>query len=114
MKRQFCTNQGFTLLEALVAMVILSIGVLGLASLQVGMIKANAYAKRRTVATNVAQTQIERVRQGQACTSSQSGSGNIYSVSCATASGPNSTQDVTVTVSWSDPTQQSVQLKIRI
>jgi type IV pilus assembly protein PilV len=114
MKRQLCTNQGFTLLEVLVAMVILSVGAMGLASLQIGMIKANAYAKRRTVATNVAQTQVERVRQGQACVPTQNSLNPYYAVSCATVAGPNGTQDVTVTVSWSDPTQQYVRLKIRI
>jgi Tfp pilus assembly protein PilV len=93
-------------------MVIFSVGALGFATLQVGLIKANGQAKRRTMATNIAQTQIERLRQGQACNTATVPSG--YALSCATSNGPNSTQNVTVTVSWTDTSQQSLSLKIRI
>src|SRR4051812_22989152 len=108
-------NQGFTLLEVMVAMVIFSIASLGIACLQVGTIQANAFAKRRTIALNFAQDKVEKVRSGQACSGSQLTYGALnFSLACVTASGPNNTQNVTVTVSWSDPTLQSVQIQTRI
>jgi type II secretion system protein I len=50
---------GFTLMEVLVAMVLLTIGLLGVANLAVGVIKGNSYSKNVTTATVVAQQQIE-------------------------------------------------------
>ncbi|MGE0823623.1 MAG: type IV pilus modification protein PilV [Candidatus Binatia bacterium] len=105
-------EQGFSLLEVLVAMVVFSIAALGMASLQVGTIQANAQAKRRTQATNIAQTQIERLRQGQACNQDVVPSG--YALNCQSVAGPDNTNEVTVTVSWVDYSYQSVRLKIRI
>jgi len=103
------------MLEVLVAMVILSITALGITRLQVGTIQANAYAKRRTIALNFAQDKVEKVRSGQACSAAQITYGSlIFSLVCTTANGPNNTQNVTVTVSWSDPTTQSVQIQTRI
>jgi type II secretion system protein I len=54
---------GFTLMEVLVAMVLLTIGLLGVANLAVGIIKGNSYSKNVTTATVVAQQQIELVQR---------------------------------------------------
>ena len=53
---------GTTLIEAMVALVIMSIGLLGLAALQVNGINDNADAERRTQATIVMNDLIERMR----------------------------------------------------
>ena len=53
---------GFSLLEVLVAMIILSIGLLGLAALQAFSIKANQSANYRTQATALAYDLIDRMR----------------------------------------------------
>ncbi len=53
---------GFTLIEVLVALVILSVGLLGLAMFQITAIKGNAIAAKWTVATELAQDRIERFR----------------------------------------------------
>ncbi len=53
---------GFSLLEALVSMVIISIGLLGLAALQASGIRFNHDAYVRTQATNLAYDVIERMR----------------------------------------------------
>jgi type IV pilus assembly protein PilV len=55
--------KGFTLLEVMIALVILSIGLLGLASLQVMSIKGNSFGQQMTVASTLAQNQLEQLRR---------------------------------------------------
>ena len=54
--------RGFSLLEVLVAVVILSVGLLALASLQLSMIRASADSKAQTVAAGLAKARIESLR----------------------------------------------------
>ena len=56
------SSYGFTLLEVLVAIVVLSIGLLGLAGLQAFSMKANQSANFRTQATALANMIVERMR----------------------------------------------------
>ena len=56
-------NKGFTLLEVLIAMVILSVGLLGMASLTVGIINGNRFSNDLTTATTLAQDKMEDVRR---------------------------------------------------
>jgi type IV pilus assembly protein PilV len=55
----FREDGGFTLLELLVALTILSVGLLGTAMLTTGIIRGNFFSKNITSATAVAQTTIE-------------------------------------------------------
>ena len=55
-------QQGFTLLEVLVTIVILSIGLLGIAGLTTGVIRGNHFSKNITSATAAAQTQLEAIK----------------------------------------------------
>ena len=55
-------EEGFSLIEVLVALTILSVGLLGLAMFQVTAIKGNAIASKWTVATELAQDRLERFR----------------------------------------------------
>ena len=57
-------QSGFTLLEVMVAIVILTIGLLGTAGLTTGVIKGNRYSKNVTSATAVAQTRLEEIKSG--------------------------------------------------
>ena len=50
---------GFTLLEVMIALVILSVGLLGLGALQLVAIKTNAFSSEMTYATMIAQQQAE-------------------------------------------------------
>jgi type IV pilus assembly protein PilV len=66
---------GFTLLEVLIAVLVLSIGLLGLAGLQITSLKFNHSAYMRTAATNLAYDMADRMRvnRGQALTGAYDG-----------------------------------------
>jgi type IV pilus assembly protein PilV len=55
------SQSGFSLVELLVAVVILAVGLLGLAQLQLTAIKANAQSATSTAATAIAQRVIEEI-----------------------------------------------------
>ena len=54
-------SQGFTLLEVLIAIVILSVGLLGMASLTVGIINGNVFSKGLSTATTLTQDKMEEI-----------------------------------------------------
>jgi type IV pilus assembly protein PilV len=56
-------NNGFTLIEVLVAMVILSVGLLGTAALITGIISSNKLSNRISTATTCAQDKMEEIRR---------------------------------------------------
>ena len=53
-------NRGFTLIEILIALAIFSIGILGVASMQILSVNYNGYARRTTEATTIVSELIER------------------------------------------------------
>lgn len=69
MKQQYTTmvfkQRGFSLIEALVAFLILSVGLLGIASLQMISLKAGKTAELRTIAVIKAEEIMERIRNNQ-------------------------------------------------
>lgn len=58
-------TRGFSLLEVLVAVVILSVGLLALTSLQLATMRSSADAKAQTTALGIAQAQLESLRAYQ-------------------------------------------------
>ena len=52
-------DKGFTLLEVLIAITILSFGLLGIAKMQISSIKANASAQKISSASSIAAARIE-------------------------------------------------------
>jgi type IV pilus assembly protein PilV len=61
--RRFKDAEGFTLLEVMITVVILAIGLLGLAGLQIVAIKGNSFGQQMSVASTLAQNQLEELRQ---------------------------------------------------
>jgi prepilin-type N-terminal cleavage/methylation domain-containing protein len=55
------TEAGFTLIEVMIAMVVLVLGLLALAQLQVAAIKGLTYSRHFSVATQLAQSQMEKL-----------------------------------------------------
>jgi len=54
-----CNDNGFTIIEVLIAMAIFAIGILGIASLQISSINSNAKVQKFSEASAVAQNKIE-------------------------------------------------------
>ena len=103
-------SKGFTLLELMIALVILAVGLLGLASLQVMAIKGNSYGQQMTVASTLAQNQLEQLRQTAGALANGNDSvtdqnGITYTRNWQVT--PNSPQagatTVLITISWTGP-----------
>ena len=61
---RIATNQdGFTLIEIFIAIVLLTIGLLGTAALTTGVVRGNFGSKNMTIATTIAQTCLEENRR---------------------------------------------------
>lgn len=75
MKRSIYSQSGFTLLEVMIALVIFSIGLLGLAGLQAVSLQNNQSAYTRTMATLLASDMGDRIRNN---------SGTDYTAATAT------------------------------
>lgn len=56
-------NRGFTLLEVLVSVLVLSFGLLGIAGLLLATVQNNTIASQRSTATFLAQDMADRIRQ---------------------------------------------------
>jgi len=63
MRRLRDNNNGFTLMEVLVAMVILTVGLLGTAALIIGIINGNKLSNRISTATVLAQDKMEDIKR---------------------------------------------------
>lgn len=75
------TSRGFSLIEVLVALLVLSIGLLGLAALQTTSLQYNSESYFRTQATFLAYDIIDRMRANNAAVAD----GGIYDVADSTA-----------------------------
>src|SRR5262245_14054079 len=61
--RLFYNNNGFTLLEVLVAMAVLTIGALGITTLTLSILRGNMFSTRITTATTLAQDKLEALKR---------------------------------------------------
>jgi type IV pilus assembly protein PilV len=61
--RKFPNNKGFTLIEILAAVVIFTVGLLGVAGLTMVIIRGNTFSSMLTTATVLAQDKLEELRE---------------------------------------------------
>jgi len=61
MKKVIAQEHGFTLLEVLVALTIFAVGLLGIAGVQISSLNFNADSNTRSVATAIAQGELEEI-----------------------------------------------------
>lgn len=76
-KRLRPTDAGFTLLEALIAVLVLSIGLLGVAAMQLKAMQSAQVAYQRSVATLAAQDAVERLWASVSANNGSCASGSI-------------------------------------
>ena len=108
----FNKSHGFTLVEVLVAVVILSIALLALAGLMVQSTKNSSWGSHLTEAATLAQDRLERFRAVRPQTDIPEGtnsdaiiapSGIRYTRTwTVTTNGANTLRTITITVTWTD------------
>lgn len=103
--------KGFTLIEVMIAMIILAIGLLSFFALNVAIMKSNVMGKMMTAATNLAQEKIEELKNTPYAsitsgtqTENNIGLNNAFTRSTTVQSNVPQTnmKTITVTVSWSE------------
>ncbi len=101
-------ESGFTLLEVLISVVILAIGLLGVAALQMVAIQGNSFGSKLSVATEQIESTIERYRNMPfddiANENIAAADNNGYAIQSAVVDNSpiDDTKTVTVTVTWND------------
>lgn len=76
MRKLIKNKKGFTLMECMIAMVILAIGLLAMAQLQYTVIRGNAYSKQAMIANNLVYSKMEELKK-QSLSSLTSGNETI-------------------------------------
>jgi len=117
----FSGAKGFTLIEVLIATLILAIGLLSLATLAGTVIRGNSFSNKMTTATTLAQDKMEEIKGlGYDNADTAAGTENYGSIAdyvaykrvatVSTDSPPTGMKTVTVKVSW-DADAHFVELK---
>jgi type IV pilus assembly protein PilV len=102
-------NAGFTLVESMLTLVIMSVGLLALAGLQITALRGNDLSRRMTTAVSIAEQSIEQLKNTpytniQAEVTSEVTASNLHFTRQVTVTNgplPN-TKSVSVLVSWQD------------
>lgn len=96
--------QGYSLIEVLIASVVLAIGLLGVAGMQVTAIKGNSYGHGVTQATFFAQDMIEQLKNSTDISAEVNGNdtSGVYNRAWQLQAATGNARLVTVTVTWTD------------
>lgn len=112
-------SNGFSLIEVLIALVILSIALLALAGLMVQTTKNTSFGNHMTEASTFAQSRLERSRA--LSFNSMTGGADVVTGSTGQTYArswvitKNSTNaETTITMNWSDPTNHSISFTYNI
>jgi type IV pilus assembly protein PilV len=103
-------DDGFTLIEVMIALVVMSIGLTALAAVQISAIRGNAFSKRMTTAVSIAEARMEQIKNGSyasiipesAIQVTQSNMNFTRQVAVTNNSPLANTKTINVTVSWSE------------
>ena len=103
---------GFTLVESMLALAIMSVGLLALAGLQITALRGNDLSRRMTTAVSIAEQRLEQLKNTpytniQAEAASEVTASNLHFTRQVTVTNgplPN-TKSVSVLVSWQDQSQ---------
>lgn len=95
-------NKGFTLVEIMIAMFILTVGIMGVTGMFITTIKANKFARNTTVANRLAQNLMEQIKTQVVSSAINTMCSTPGWVSCSTNPGPPPT--VTGTFRQTTPT----------
>jgi prepilin-type N-terminal cleavage/methylation domain-containing protein len=109
-KHSLWIAEGFTLIEIMIAVAIISIGLLALGGLQVSLIRGNALSQRMTAAISVAEQKMEQVKntsytniEAESATQIQASGFNFTRQVIVIDNSPlANTKTVNVAVTWSD------------
>ena len=102
---------GFTLIEVMIALVIMSIGLTALAAVQISAIRGNDFSKRMTTAISIAEAKMEQIKSSSYVnilseSSIQITQSNMHFTRQMTVTNNiaplTNTKTVNVTVSWSE------------
>ena len=102
---------GFTLIEVMIALVIMSIGLTALAAVQISAIRGNDFSKRMTTAISIAEAKMEQIKSSSYVnilseSSIQITQSNMHFTRQVTVTNNiaplTNTKTVNVTVSWSE------------
>ena len=108
-QQSICSNAGFTLVESLLTLAIMSMSLLALAGFQITVLRGNALARRMTTAVSIAEQRLEQLKnisytniQAEAAT--QVTASNLqFTRQVTVTNGPlPNTKSVSVLVSWQD------------
>ena len=101
------TERGFTLIEVLVAIAIISIGVLALGANTTSIMRSNRFSANTTIAVNLAQEKLEEAKaqvtitNGNFTDTPPGPSGSIFTRTLAISDSPEvDLKQVDVTVTW--------------
>jgi type IV pilus assembly protein PilV len=103
-------DDGFTLIEVMIALVVMSIGLTALAAVQISAIQGNAFSKRMTTAVSIVDEKMEQIKSNLYTeivseSSSQITQSNLNftrQVTVTNNSPLTNTKTINVTVSWSE------------
>jgi type IV pilus assembly protein PilV len=119
MKETLINQKGFSLIEIMIALIILAVGLLGIAGLQITSIKGNSFSSYVTQASILAQNKLENLRnlpyEDPKLTGGQPAeqitkSGIVFTIGYDVSLLGSSMKKITTNVGWTDRANHSVSL----
>jgi type IV pilus assembly protein PilV len=109
-KSLISTEEGFTLIEIMIALVVMSIGLTALAAVQISAIQGNAFSKRMTTVVSIADEKLEQIKSSSyvdivsesSTQITQSNMNFTRQVTVTNNSPLANTKTINVTVNWSE------------